>query len=320
MAKNSQQIKTRKKVLPIFLQYGFVFVVIILMLIMAIISPVFFSATNILNLLRQISVTGIAALGATFVILIGEIDLSVASTIALGGVFYASLQFLMPVPIAVIVTLAITMTVGFINGVITTKGDIASFAVTLGTMGAIRGFALLYANGRPIFGLKESARWMGMRYAGPIPLPVIFLIIAVIVAIYTLRMTRYGRHVYAVGGNEEASYLGGLNVHLIKIMAFALAGLSAGFGGVLMTSRLGSGDPIAAAGYEFDVIASVVIGGTSLRGGVGSAQGTLLGALLMGVITNGLNLQGVNPYWQQIAKGLIIVLAVFIDRQKRRFS
>jgi len=320
MVKYVSNTEGRRKLLPLLLKYGFVIVVIILMLIMAIISPVFFSSTNILNLFRQISVTGIAALGATFVILIGEIDLSVASTIALGGVFYASLQFLVPVPFAVLLTLAITMSVGFINGLITTKGDIASFAVTLGTMGAIRGFALLYANGRPIFGLHEGSRWMGMGYAGPIPLPVIFLIVAVIVAIYTLRMTRYGRHLYAVGGNEEASYLGGLNVHMIKIMAFALAGLAAGFGGVLMTSRLGSGDPIAAAGYEFDVIAAVVIGGTSLRGGIGSAQGTLLGALLMGLITNGLNLQGVNPYWQQIAKGLIIVAAVFIDRQKRRFS
>ena len=301
------------------LRYGFIIVLVLLTVAMALTAPGFLTSRNLLNLIRTISITGIAALGATFVILVGEIDLSVASTIALGGVIFASLQFVMPTMLAVILALALTTTVGFINGLITTKANVASFAVTLGSMAVVRGFALLYAHGRPIYGFKASARWMGARYVGPIPVAIIFLLIGLLVMIYVLRMTRFGRQVYAVGGNEDAAYLGGISVHKVKILAFSLASFLAGFGGIIMASRLGSGEPIAATGYEFDVIASVVIGGTSLKGGVGTVEGTLLGALLMGMIVNGLNLQGVNPYWQNIMKGLIIIIAVIIDQQKRRF-
>ena len=302
------------------LSYGFVIVLVLLTIAMAFTSPGFLTGRNIMNLLRQISITGIAALGATFVILIGEIDLSVASTIALGGVIFASLQFVMPVIFAMLLSLAFCTFIGVLNGLITTKAKVASFAVTLGMMGFVRGLALLYANGRPIYGFSNAARWIGRAEVGPIPIPIVLLFLTLIVTYYVLRFTRYGRQVYAVGGNEDAAFLGGINVHRVKIVAFSLASFLAGLGGIIMSARLGSGEPIAAQGYEFDVIASVVIGGTSLRGGIGTVQGTLLGALLMGVIVNGLNLQGVNPYWQQIVKGLIIVGAVIIDRQKRRLG
>ncbi|BER91620.1 ABC transporter permease [Atrimonas thermophila] len=298
--------------------YGFVIVLFLIIIIMSIVAPSFLTARNIMNLLRQVSIVGITACGATFVILLGEIDLSVGSVIALAGVLYASFQFFVPVTLAVLGAIAVGWSIGLLNGWIIAKTKIASFVITLGSMAVVRGLALLYANGRPIFGLKAPARWLGTSYIGPIPLMVILFLLIVMAAAVTLKMTKIGRFIYSIGGNEEASYLAGIKVSFYKTIAFAIAGLTASFGGVLLTSRLGSGDPIAAQGYEFDVIGAVVIGGTSLKGGSGTVIGTLLGTMLLGILTNGMNLLGVNPYWQQVAKGLIIIGAVLVDKQRQK--
>lgn len=315
---NEEKTLTKSEIQKKISSYGFVIVLVAIVVVMSLIAPSFLTTRNIMNLLRQISIVGIAACGATFVILLGEIDLSVGSIIAFAGVLFASFQFFMPVYLAVIGAVFFGWLIGLINGWIITKTKIASFVITLGSMAIIRGFALLYANGRPIFGLKESARWLGQSYIGPVPLMVILFVLIVSISAVILKMTKTGRFVYSIGGNEEASYLAGIKVSLYKTLSFGIAGLTAGFGGVLLTSRLGSGDPIAAQGYEFDVIGAVVIGGTSLKGGSGSVIGTLFGALLLGILTNGMNLLGVNPYWQQISKGFIIIVAVLIDRQRQK--
>jgi ribose/xylose/arabinose/galactoside ABC-type transport system permease subunit len=284
-------------------------------------TPVFFHPLNILNVIRQVSIIGVIAVGMTFVILLGGIDLSVGSIVAFIGIIAAGFQVKWggSLFLSIVVPLLIGGGIGFLNGFISTKGKLHPFIVTLGMMSIFRGATLLVAQGKPISGMSPAFRFIGAGMVGPIPFPVILFLGCVIIAGIVLKRTVFGRYIYAIGGNEEAALLSGIMVERYKISAFTLLGFLSGLSGLILTSRLNSGELVAGQGYELDVIASVVIGGTSLMGGEGGVYGTLIGALLIGVVSNGLNLLGVQPYWQMIVKGVIVIFAVLLDRLKRRF-
>ncbi|PID56072.1 ribose ABC transporter permease [candidate division KSB3 bacterium] len=268
-----------------------------------------------MNIIRQTSIHGIMAVGMTFVILTSGIDLSVGSVLALAGVLCADFEHRgLPVLIIVMLTLCAGAVLGWLNGVVITKGKVTPFVVTLGMMSIARGCALIYAGGYPISGFSKSFRYIGSGYFLKIPIPILVFAATLLIAAVLLRHTRLGRYIYAIGGNEETVKLSGIHSDLYKTAAYTISGLTAALGAVVLTARLNAGEPIAGTGYELDVIASVVIGGTSLMGGRGGVGGTLIGALLIGTINNGMNLLGISSYWQSVVKGLIIVGAVLLDR------
>lgn len=290
----------------------------------------FLSPDNFWTIMRQISVNLCVSVGMTLVILTGGIDLSVGSILALSGAIMAgllkrgteweafNLYIRYGAPAAVLVGLAVGATLGWFNGVMVTRFRVPPFIATLAMLTVARGLTKLYTGGEAVTGLGEAfaaigaGRWLGI--------PNQFWIAAgiVLAAIVLLRKTRFGRYVYAVGGNEEAAKLSGLNVSRVKRRVYVLSGTLAAVGGLIVTSRLNSATPIAGEGLELDSIAAVVIGGTSLSGGWGSIAGTVLGALIIGVLNSGLVIMGVDPFWQQVIKGLVILLAVVIDRATRR--
>ncbi|NLY06270.1 ABC transporter permease [Candidatus Sordicultor fermentans] len=300
---------------------GILLAFIVVCILFGILTPVFFNPLNILNVIRQVSIIGVIAVGMTFVILLGGIDLSVGSVVAFTGIIAAGFQVKWggSLFLSIVIPLLIGGGIGFLNGFISTKGGLHPFIVTLGTMSIFRGATLLVAKGRPISGMSRSFRFIGAGMIGPIPFPVILFLGSVIIAAIILRRTVFGRYIYAIGGNEEAALLSGIRVDRYKVSAFTILGFLSALSGLILTSRLNSGELVAGEGYELDVIASVVIGGTSMMGGEGGVYGTLIGALLIGVISNGLNLLGVQPYWQMIVRGSIIILAVLMDKMKRRF-
>ena len=302
---------------------------LVLMLIFSVLQPRFFSELNLFNVMRQISITGLIALGMTFVILTGGIDLSVGSVVALAGLVAGALNkgstanslsldqaVVTGYPLAVSVGAAalVGLGAGLVQGIAITTLDVPPFVVTLGGLSAFRGAALLYSGGGPISSFDASYRYWGQGKLGPVPVPVVVFLGAAALCHVVLRHTRYGRHVYAVGGNAEAARLSGLNVKALTLSVYVIVGLFAGIAGFVLSSRLNSAEAVAGQGYELTVIAAVVIGGTSLFGGVGSVAGTVVGAVLIGVLINGLVLMNVSPYVQQIIIGVIIVLAVAFDR------
>ncbi len=298
---------------------GILFVLILLIIIMSILSESFLTMFNLMNVARQITIVAILGIGMTFVILSGGIDLSVGSIVALVGSVTAGLLLSgYHLGIAITFGLFVGLAIGIINGVVTTYGKIPSFIVTLGMMTVARGFALVYTDGYPISGLPSSFSFIGRGFIGPIPFPVIIMIVCFTIGYVVLKYTRFGRNVYALGGNEEAARLSGIKTKFTNVSVFAISGLTAAIAGIILASRLSSGQPSAAVAMELDAIAAVVIGGTSFSGGKGSIVGTLIGAAIMGVISNGLNLLGVSSYWQMIAIGFIIVLAVWIDQFKQK--
>ena len=283
---------------------------------LSILSPYFMTTNNILNIFRQTSIYGIIAVGMTFVILTGGIDLSVGSILALSGMIAAGLMKNneMGIFIASVVAILVGAGIGLINGVLITKGKIAPFVVTLGMVTIARGLTLIYSKGYPISGFSAEFRYLGGGYFLGIPIPVIIFIVTVALAWFILNHTRLGRYTYAIGGNEETVKLSGINVNFYKTMVYVIVGIASSLSALILTSRLNSAEAIAGQGYELDVIAAVVIGGTSLSGGRGSIIGTLIGALLIGVINNGMNLLGISPYFQQVVKGALIIGAVILDR------
>lgn len=301
-------------------RYGIYIAFCLLVIAMSIISPAFLHPSNIVNILRQIAVNGIMAVGMTFVMIIGGIDLSIGSILALAAVVATS--FAHPgehgVIIPVAMALAVGLGVGLINGFIIAKKRVAPFIVTLGMMTAARGMALVYTNGRPVINLSDGYNHIGDGYFFGLPIPVLAFLLIILGGIFFLHFTRFGRYVYAIGGNELAAKVSGVNMQGVIIRVYALSGMLAGLAGVLLSSRVMSGSPSMGQGYELDVIAAVVIGGTTLSGGVGSIGGTIIGALIIGVMNNGLDLINVSSYWQQIVKGMIIVLAVMLDRKTNR--
>ncbi|PIC77061.1 ribose ABC transporter permease [Sporosarcina sp. P19] len=292
---------------------------LLIVVIISIMSPSFLTLNNLFNVLRQVSINALIAFGMTFVILTGGIDLSVGSILALTGAVTAGMMSGGMDPIlAMLLGILLGVLLGAINGLIIAKGKVAPFIATLATMTIFRGLTLVYTEGRPISGLGDSFTFqmLGKGYIFGIPVPVITMAISFAVLYFILKKTTFGRRVYAVGGNEEASRLSGINVDRVKIYVYSLAGGLTAIASLILTSRLNSAQPTAGNMFELDAIAAVVLGGTSLTGGRGWIVGTLIGALIIGVLNNGLNLIGVSSFFQQVVKGAVILIAVLLDRKK----
>jgi len=304
-------------------EYGIAFALLLEIVLFAALSPYFFTTENLLNVTLQVSITAIIAVGMTFVILTAGIDLSVGSMVAFSGVMAAlvlqlSMSYALVLPLAILAALAVGAASGWTAGFLVTRFRVAPFIVTLALMTIWRGAAFTLTEGRPVWGLAEgfsdiaSARILG------IPLPTVVMLLVFALAHVVLTSTRYGRYVYAVGGNKEAARLAGVPTNSILVSVYVLSGVLSAVSGILLASRMNSGQPNSGLMYELDVIAAVVVGGTSLMGGRGTIIGTLIGALLIGVLRNGLNLMNVGSYVQQIMVGVVIVGAVLLDRTQRR--
>ena len=283
-------------------------------------NGVFYSQRNLVNVLRQVSSNACLAFGMTFAIITGGIDLSVGSILALSGTLSAGFIAFnnMPVAQAVILAIVIGTALGLFNGFVIAKTTIPPFIVTLAMMQIARGAAYIYSNGQPIRAMFPDYQIIGTGWLGPIPYPVIYMIVFLIVCVILLSKTRFGRHVYAVGGNDKAAIFSGVNVARTKILVYTMSGFLAAFTGVVLCARMASGQPTAGQSFEMDAIAATVLGGTSMSGGVGKIGSTMIGVLIIGVLNNGLNLLGLNSFWQQIAKGIVILLAVYVDMLKKR--
>jgi len=292
---------------------------VLVCIVLSILSPHFPTLSNFFNISRQAAVITIIAIGETFVILTGGIDLSVGSLVTLTSCTMAIVMITTgSIPLGVLAAIAVGLLTGGINGALVTRAKLPPFIVTLGMMGIAQGVALVITTGRSMYGLPEAFKFVGQGYVGPIPTPL--AIIAILFAIFhvILNYNRLGRYILSVGGNEEATRLSGVNVDRVKMAAYMISGLTAAIGGIVLSSRINSAHPAAGQGYELDAIAAAVIGGTSLMGGEGTIIGTVIGAFMMAVIRNGLNLLNVNVYWQQIIIGMVIIGAVWVDRARKR--
>jgi ribose transport system permease protein len=317
MAALTQTSPKRGKLLQ---QIGSLIGLVLIVVVISILNPSFLAPSNLFNILRQVSINALIAFGMTFVILTGGIDLSVGSILALSSAIVAGMlaggtdAFL-----AMGAGILSGLVMGIINGVIIARGKIAPFIATLATMTVFRGLTLVYMDGRPITGLGDNMMFqmLGRGYFFGIPVPAVTMLIAFGVLYFVLKKTTFGRRTFAIGGNEEAALLSGINVNRMKVMIYGISGLLAALAGIILASRLDSAQPTAGSSYELDAIAAVVLGGTSLSGGKGWIVGTLIGALIIGVLNNGLNLLGVSSFFQQVVKGLVILLAVLLDRKKQ---
>jgi ribose/xylose/arabinose/galactoside ABC-type transport system permease subunit len=300
--------------------YGLLLALAGLCALLALATPNFLTVSNLVIVTRQICINGILAVGVTYVLLTGGVDLSLGSVVALTGVVAASFAHPGDYPLVVPVLLGILagLLCGAVNGLVVTRGRVAPFIVTLGMMTVARGLALVISGGRPVSNLSGAFCHIAGGDVLGVPIPVLILALVTLFSHTLLRNTRLGRYVYAVGGNETAARASGINVPAVKLFAYAMCGALAGLAGVVLASRITTGQPNEGIAYELDAIAAVVIGGTSLSGGVGGVGGTILGALLMGVINNGLDLLDVSSYYQQIIKGIIIVGAVWLDKHAEK--
>ena len=302
---------------------------ILLILIFSSLHPRFLHPLNIFNVMRQISITGLIALGMTFVIIVRGIDLSVGSLIALCGLVGAVIakgglverfsvgldtELANPWYWALAGSVLIGLLAGTLNGVCITKLKVPAFVVTLGGLSAYRGTALIVSDGGPISGFNEAYRWIGQGKIGMVPIPVIIFLVSIVLCHIVLKYTVYGRYIYSVGGNPEAARLSGINIDLIITSTYIITGFFVGLAAFILSARLNSSEAVAGMGYELNVIAVVVVGGTSLFGGRGNILGTIIGAMLFGVLQNGLVLLNVSSYIQQIIIGIILILAVTFDK------
>jgi ribose transport system permease protein len=288
--------------------------------VFAILSDRFLTFDNFINVSRQISANVIIGCALTFVIITAGIDLSVGSLVAVSGVVLAGLMwnYFIPWPAAIMITIIFVALFGLANGLAIAKQGLNPLIVTLAMMTFARGVALSLSGGEPIFVEDPFILAVGNAYLGPIPNPMLIAIVVIIVSHIVLTRTKVGRYVYAVGGNEEAARISGINVDRVKLFVYTLSAVSAAIAGIIFAGRLYSGNPTAGVGTELDVIAAVVIGGTSLFGGVGTIGGTVLGAFIVGIISNGLTILNVPFYFQLMAKGLVIYIAILIDKQTRK--
>lgn len=300
-------------------QFGTLVGLFVLCAVLWALTPHFLTVSNLLNVAQQTSINAVIAVGLTFVIISGGIDLSVGSLVAFSGVVTASLlQRAVPVPLALLAGLLTGLACGLVNGLLITYGRLPPFIATLGLMSVARGGALLYTDGRPVSGFGEDFRWLASGEILRVPVPVVIMIVVYLIAHFVLRRTLFGRYLFAMGGNEEAALLSGVRVRLHKTIVYGVCGLLSALAAAMLTARLNSAQPIAGINYELDAIAATVIGGTSLMGGQGSVVGTLIGALIMGVLRNGLNLLGVSSFIQQVVIGAVIILAVLLDTAFKR--
>ncbi|RIP33428.1 ribose ABC transporter permease [Staphylococcus gallinarum] len=293
---------------------------ILLVIIISILNSAFLEPSNLFNLLRQVSINGLIAFGMTFVILTGGIDLSVGSTLALSSALVAILMVSgVDGIIAILIGCIFGAILGAINGLLITLGKMAPFIATLATMTVFRGATLVITDGNPITNLNGSYAFQlfGRGYFLGIPVPAVTMFITFIILYVILHKTIFGRQTYAMGGNEKAAFISGIKVNKLKVCIYGLAGLMSALAGAILTSRLNSAQPTAGMSYELDAIAAVVLGGTSLTGGKGRIVGTMIGVLIIGVLNNGLNLLGVSSFYQQVVKGVVIIIAVLIDRKNK---
>ncbi|MDD3142163.1 MAG: ribose ABC transporter permease [Lachnospiraceae bacterium] len=300
--------------------YSLVFIVLGLGIVLSFLTKNFLSSTNLLNVLRQVSINGILAMGMTAVALTGGIDLSVGSIVAFAGMVTAGMlrDTSFPIVIIAIMAIAIGGLMGLINGYFIAYWNAPPFVVTLAMMTIGRGMTYIYCNGRPISNLPAAFLVIGKGSILGIPIPTICLIIVFAIGFILLNKLKIGRYIYAVGGNEDAAMVSGINVKKIKTFVYILSGITCGISAVVLTARVSAGLPTAGDGYELDAIAATVIGGTSLAGGRGQLWGTILGAILLGVVSNGLDLLNVSSFYQQIVKGLIILGAILIDSKRNQ--
>lgn len=304
----------------IYTLLGLVIFIVVMVVVMAIVSPVFLTSGNIINILRQVSLNGILAVGLTFVILTGGIDLSVGSLVAVTGVIVGSMLINGSTWYeAAIVGILVSVLFGVFNGVMIAYCSLPPFIATLAGQTIGRGFALVFSDGKP-FAISDKAFLnIGKGAFIGIPIPIWILFIVCVVAGILLNYTTYGRHVYAFGGNRNATKLAGVKTRFVEMMVYIISALMAGIVGVILAARISSGQPTAGSGYELDAIAAVAIGGTSMSGGIGTLSGTILGFIIIGILSNSLTLLNVSSFYQQIVKGAIILIAVLMDmRSKRR--
>ena len=278
-------------------------------------SSSFPTVKNVFNVLRQISTNMLLACGMTMVIILGGINLSVGSVIAISGVIAAGCvsRYNMSIPVSFLIGVGLGLVFGVFNGFIISRTTIPPFIVTLATMNIARGLAGVYTGGSPVRVVSKEWQWLGAGYFVGIPVPVIIMALFFILSALIMNKTKLGRHIYAVGGNPLAARFSGINVAKVKFLVYTYSGIMAGIAGVILASRMYSGQPTAGEGAEMDAIAAVVVGGTSMAGGSGKLGGTLIGALIIGILSNGLNLMNVNSFWQTVVKGVVILMAVFID-------
>ncbi|SEN59712.1 ribose transport system permease protein [Nonomuraea pusilla] len=302
-----------------FAENGALVALVVLVVALSLLSADFLSVTNLLNVGVQAAVTAILAFGATFVIVTGGIDLSVGSVAALSAIVLAwtATSAGLPWPVATAVSLAVGVVCGLVNAALIAYGKLPPFIATLAMLGIARGLALVISQGSPI-AMPDAVSTLGGTFGDYLPIPVVVMVIMGLIAAVVLNRTYPGRAMYAIGGNEEAARLSGIKVNRQKLITYALSGAFAAVAGIVLASRLASAQPQAAAGYELDAIAAVVIGGASLSGGKGRALGTFVGALILAVLRNGLNLLSVSAFWQQVVIGVVIALAVLVDTLRRR--
>ena len=295
-------------------QFGTLFGLIALSIVLWILTPHFMTVSNLLNVAQQTAIVAIIAAGMTFVIITAGIDLSVGSVLAFSGVVMATLLLRgLPLGLALLSGVGTGLFCGLINGLLISVGRLPPFIATLGMMSVARGAALVFTEGRPVSGFSDSFRQIAVGEVLRIPAPVVIMLAVYLIAHFVLTRTKLGRYTYAIGGNEEAAILSGVNVRLYRTLVYGLCGGLSGLAAIILTARLNSAQPIAGIMYELDAIAAVVIGGTSLIGGEGTVFGTLIGALIMGVLRNGLTLLGVSSFVQQIVIGSVIIVAVLFD-------
>lgn len=296
-------------------QYGLLMAFVAVCLVLSLITPRFLTVQNLMIIVTQVSINALLAFGVTFVIITGGIDLSIGSMVAVTGVVAAQFAHPDAYPVVVPVGVGLLAGLGFgaFNGFVITRSNVPPFIVTLGTMTIGRGLALILSKGRPISNLSDEFNFIGGGKILGVPTLILFLLVAFVMCSVLLRKTVLGRYMYAVGGNEQAAKASGIQLSRIKMAVYTLCGGLAALAGILLTSRITTGQPNAGAGFELDAIAAAIIGGTSTSGGSGTMTGTLIGALLIGVISNGLDLLNVTSYYQQVVMGIIIIGAVVLD-------
>ncbi|MGA2548205.1 MAG: ABC transporter permease [Rectinemataceae bacterium] len=323
---------SRASINDIFRKYGIFFIFLGMVVIASILSPAFLTKINLINIVRQMSIIGLIALGVTGVIVTAGIDLSSGSVVGVACVVAASFaqipggnrvlypQFAgNPLYVSIIAGCLVGILAGLINGFFVAKTKIPPFIATLGMFSAARGAAMLFTQGRPLSNLSDDYNFIGQGDIAGLPIPILLLIVMAVVTHILYSRTKFGKYIYAIGGNEQAAHVSGINVTKFKMLIYVYAGFLAALGGVVVSSRIGSGQPGLGVGYEFDAITAAVIGGASLSaGGIGTIPGTIIGALIIGVLNNTLDLTNVSAYWQQIIKGMIIVGAVILDQQKNK--
>jgi ribose/xylose/arabinose/galactoside ABC-type transport system permease subunit len=296
-------------------RYALVIIIVGICLVFGVLNPVFLSYTNIVNIFNQVAILSLIAFGMTLVILIGGIDLSVGSVVALSGIVLAEcLVSGLSIPLSIIICIATGALCGLLNGILVSYGKIAPFIATLGMMSAARGLALMIADGRAVSSFPKSISFISNFSIVGLPLPIIIFISIFLILFLFQHYTYWGRHIMAVGGNENAAWQSGINVKKYKLLVYTICGITTAIGSIILVSKLNSAQPQAGLMYELDAIAAAVIGGASLSGGRGRMFGTLLGALIIGILINGLSILNVPVYYQQILIGLIIISAVLLDK------